>query len=146
MKRKKIRVQPQGFNPKSLENLNRSGKKVYYGEEKVNRNVSVSAAAWNRLLVIAQGVECPSLSEFVEQLGRGYLLATASSRQTQLLELQKRENKMRHSMTVTQSAWAKLHMIAKGVGARSISDLLERIGAGKVEVEVVTDDQPALAT
>jgi len=145
MRRKKIKVQQKGFNLKSLENLNRSGRKVYYSEEKVNRNVSVLPTAWNRLLVIAQGVECPSLSEFVEQLGRGYLEAKVSSRPAQLLELAPDETKTRHSMTVTPSAWAQLQTIAQGVGARSISDLLERVGTGKVEVEVVTDDQPALS-
>lgn len=146
MRRKKIKVQQKGFNQKSLENLNRSGRQVYYSEEKVTRNVSVSPTAWNRLSAIAQEAECPSLSEFVEQLGRGYLQAKPSSGQTQLLVLPEGENKTRHSMTVTPSAWAQLQMVSKGAGARSISDLLERIGTGKVEAEVVTDDEPALAT
>lgn len=136
-RRKKIKVEKKGFNPKSLENLNRSGRQVYYNEEKVCRNLTVSSTAWDKLPAIAEDAECPSISEFVEQVGRGFIQLQVSSGQSQP---QARDNKTRHNIALTPSAWEQVQAIKKSLGARSVSDLLERIGFGEFQPRVITDE------
>lgn len=63
----------RGTHPKSLANLTREGRTAVYGENKKNRKLSVTPTGWEGLQALADAFGCPSVSDFVEQIGRGMI-------------------------------------------------------------------------
>lgn len=45
------------------------------------------------------------------------------------------ETKKVHEVTVTEEAWAALKPVVKAAGCRSVSDLLEKLGRGELQVQ-----------
>ena len=65
-----------GYNPKSLKNLTRAGegRPRKYSEPKKQRSVSVTDLAWQNTKNIAKNELNLSMSELIEQIGRGKLV------------------------------------------------------------------------
>ncbi len=79
-KKVKKELQPKRqrpFSTKSLENLKKgpetAGRKRFYTENKTNHSVKVTATGWSSSMVLAKGMGM-SVSEMLEQIGRGQLL------------------------------------------------------------------------
>lgn len=62
----------KGSHPNSLKNLTHEGRPLTYGEPKKSRRLSVTETGWNNVQSVADGLGI-SVSEFLEQLGRGKL-------------------------------------------------------------------------
>jgi hypothetical protein len=73
MTRKKKSVYKQGEHPNSLANLIHSGRPKTYGAEKKQRYLSVTEEGWDGVKDVAKMVECTSVSDLLEKLGRGEL-------------------------------------------------------------------------
>jgi hypothetical protein len=72
------------LHPNSLANLkpNREGSKPRYGEKKKRRNVLVTDPGWEEVKAIAKEKFGLSISELVEQIGRGkFEVVEASNRE-----------------------------------------------------------------
>ena len=73
MKRKKKSVYKQGEHPNSLANLIHSGRPKTYGAEKKQRYLSVTEEGWDGVKDVVKKVDCTSVSDLLEKLGRGDL-------------------------------------------------------------------------
>jgi hypothetical protein len=67
----------RGTHPNSLQNLTHDGRPLEYGEPKKTRRLSVTETGWDsaQKLIRSMGM---SVSEFVEQLGRGQVMVMPS--------------------------------------------------------------------
>jgi len=59
-------------HPNSLKNLTHEGRPLVYGEAKKSRRLSVTETGWSNVQSVVMGLGM-SVSEFLEQLGRGKL-------------------------------------------------------------------------
>ena len=73
MTRKKKSVYKQGEHPNSLANLIHSGRPKTYRAEKKQRYLSVTEEGWDGVKDVAKMVDCTSVSDLLEKLGRGEL-------------------------------------------------------------------------
>jgi hypothetical protein len=71
--RKEKSIYKQGEHPNSLANLIHSGRPKTYGVEKKQRYLSVTEEGWDGVKDVAKTVECRSVSDLLEKLGRGEL-------------------------------------------------------------------------
>jgi hypothetical protein len=67
----------RGTHPNSLQNLTHDGRPLEYGEPKKTRRLSVTETGWDsaQKLIRSMGM---SVSEFLEQLGRGQVVVMPS--------------------------------------------------------------------
>jgi hypothetical protein len=67
----------RGTHPNSLQNLTHEGRPLEYNEPKKTRRLSVTETGWDsaRKLIGSMGM---SVSEFLEQLGRGQVMVIPS--------------------------------------------------------------------
>jgi hypothetical protein len=67
----------RGKHPNSLQNLTHAGRPLEYDEPKTGHRVTVTKTGWNsaKQLISSMGM---SVSEFLEQLGRGNVLVMPS--------------------------------------------------------------------
>lgn len=64
---------PRGTHKNSLSNLTHEGRPLDYDEPKKTRRLSVTESGWTRARTVLSSMGM-SVSEFVEQLGRGNVL------------------------------------------------------------------------
>lgn len=69
----------QGEHPNSLANLIHEGRPKIYGTEKKQRYLSITEEGWMGAKDIAQTVECRSVSDLIEKLGRGELKVVSTA-------------------------------------------------------------------
>jgi hypothetical protein len=67
----------RGAHPNSLQNLTHQGRPLDYGEPKKTRRVSVTETGWDSAQELARSMGM-SVSEFLEQLGRGQVIVMPS--------------------------------------------------------------------
>lgn len=70
---------PVGKNPRSLENLIHEGRpsgENMYGEPKKKRTLTVTESGWQGVVKVAKAAGCSSVSEYLEQLGRGEIASS----------------------------------------------------------------------
>ncbi|MBW4660979.1 MAG: hypothetical protein KME15_20070 [Drouetiella hepatica Uher 2000/2452] len=70
---------PPGKHPASLQNLaktSRPGRSQSYGEAKKTREVSITETGWEGVKTLAHELNCKSVSELIERLGRRELHIT----------------------------------------------------------------------
>ena len=64
----------KGKHPNSLANLNyRGGRPKSFGTKKKQRTLTVTEEGWEGLKPLIEQLECKSVSDFLEQAGRGLL-------------------------------------------------------------------------
>lgn len=73
MIRKKKSIYKQGENPNSQANLIHPGRPLAYGVEKKQRYLSVTEEGWDGVKDVVKKVDCTSVSDLLEKLGRGDL-------------------------------------------------------------------------
>jgi hypothetical protein len=69
---------PKGTHKNSLSNLTHEGRPLNYDEPKKTRRLSVTESGWTRARTVIDSMGM-SVSEFVEQLGRGQVIVMSSS-------------------------------------------------------------------
>ena len=79
MARKKKTTYKPGEHPNSLANLTHEGRPKAYGVEKKKRYLSVTEEGWNGVKDIVEMVDCSSVSDLLEKLGRGELKIISTS-------------------------------------------------------------------
>lgn len=68
-----------GEHPNSLANLNREGRPKVYGSEKKQRYLSVTEEGWEGAQAVVKAAGYASLSDLIEQMGRGHAKVIPSS-------------------------------------------------------------------
>lgn len=68
-----------GEHPNSLANLNREGRPKSYGSEKKQRYLSITEEGWEGAQSAVKSAGYASLSDLIEQLGRGHAKVVSSS-------------------------------------------------------------------
>ena len=76
----------QKIHPNSLANLTRDGRPLTYEEPKKIRSVSVTSTGWSGLQKTAQALGL-SISELIEQLGRGDLVVSPATKRDAVNEV-----------------------------------------------------------
>ena len=67
-----------GEHPNSLANLNREGRPKAYGSDKKQRDLSITEEGWTGAQSAVKTAGYASLSDLIEQLGRGHAKITPS--------------------------------------------------------------------
>ncbi|MEB3212852.1 MAG: hypothetical protein VKL39_15975 [Leptolyngbyaceae bacterium] len=67
------------MHPNSLANLKREGKELTYGEPKRDRRLTVTTTGWEGAKAAAKESGFASVSDFLEQLGRGRVQITLTA-------------------------------------------------------------------
>jgi len=78
MARNKKTTYKPGEHPNSLANLTHEGRPKAYGTEKKQRYLSVTEEGWSGVRDVAKMVNCTSVSDLIEKLGRGNLKVISS--------------------------------------------------------------------